>query len=147
MGDPRDPFRGQRVYDGVYSLHDEASRAKGSVGANYLRSVFHPVCGARRLACPASEFELTQEVRFIVENIEVHVMFLRPDHLGGRNVRVTMVGRSEVLRLHGRTYARRGVFHSVLGGASRTQRFIVRTRRPTRMGENRAERSLKWVNE
>ena len=42
---------------------------------------------------------------FIVEITEVHVMFLRPDHLGGRDVRVTMLGRSEVLRLHGRTYA------------------------------------------
>ena len=47
---------------------------------------------------------------FIVENIDVHVMFLRPDHLGGRDVRVTVLGRSEVLRFHGRTCARRGVF-------------------------------------
>ena len=83
---------------------------------------------------------------FIIEITEVHVMFVRLHGLGGRDVRVTMVGRSEVLRLHGRTYARRGVFHSVLGGASRTQRFIVRTRRPTRMGENRAELSLKWIS-
>ena len=32
-----------------------------------------------------------------------------------------MLGQSEVLRLHGRTCAWRGVFHSVLGGASQTQ--------------------------
>ena len=86
------------------------------------------------------------EKTFIVEITEVHVMFLRPHRLGGRDVRVTMLGRSEVLRLHGRTCARRGVSQSVLRGASRTQRFIVRTRRPTRMGENKAELSLEWIS-
>ena len=60
-------------------------------------------------------------------------------------MRVTTLGRSEVLRLHGRTYARRGVFHGVLGGASRIQRVVIRTGRSKRIGENKAEHSIKWV--
>ena len=82
---------------------------------------------------------------FIVEITEVHVMFLRTHRLGGRDVRVTMLGQSEVLRLHGRTCARRGVFHCVLGGASRTQRFIVRTGHATRMSPPYRAHTVIWA--